>query len=695
MTSPSAAGAVASQRLRAQREVAVCGVVVAACAGTLLLVATPFAALASLVTHVMFAVPGVLLVRGVFGGKDGWLASAAFGPLLGIGLNSLVVLGLWGVGARGPWILVAGPALACSLAALAPRVRGRWAPLTLQTSDLVCLGLLLAFVPALIARPLSLVGAMVPEGEVYRAYFTADYVWRRAVVAELAKGDLLPANPFYLNDVLHYYWLPHLMIAVQYRWLREIVHLNELLLVHSVLIDVAFVTFLYGVGRWFVKRPAAVAAGVACSVLFSSFEGLYGLWDHWSAGASTALLRNFNIDAITRWLLQAMPIDGLQRLLWYQPHHALGYAIGVLALLTIARRVRRHDPLVFAIGGTLLAMSTLISSFGGLMLTTAAALHEGISVLRGRDWWRGLTHLSAASVPLAMGVVLITGLRYVDYVDTPGQIVRVGLNPIAVHNVIPGTFLSFGPMLLLAGPGLWIAWRRHRDELGAFFALLAVCIVFYFFVDIRDHQDVYVGWRAGHLTFIACGALIALMFDRVVALRAVQRRLVWGGVAIVVLAAAPTLVLDAYNTQDISNRGRGPGFRWTLVLTRDELEAFEWVRVNTRPDAIFQVDPVARDPDTWAYLPAFAERRMSAGLPISMVPLNKYVYESSRIRRIFDDAVGDAYDRARRTGVQFVLVGPPERTAHPGVEARFDAMPDLFPLAFRNAAISIYRVNGS
>ena len=42
------------------------------------------------------------------------------------------------------------------------------------------------------------------------------------------------------------------------------------------------------------------------------------------------------------------------------------------------------------------------------------------------------------------------------------------------------------------------------------------------------------------------------------------------------------------------------------------------------PKAIFQVDPVPRDPEHWAYLPAFAERRMAVGIPISMVPLAKY-----------------------------------------------------------------------
>ena len=48
--------------------------------------------------------------------------------------------------------------------------------------------------PLVVARPFALVGVEIPEGHVYRAYFTADYVWGRAVVAELAKGDFLPGQ---------------------------------------------------------------------------------------------------------------------------------------------------------------------------------------------------------------------------------------------------------------------------------------------------------------------------------------------------------------------------------------------------------------------------------------------------------------------------------------------------------------------
>jgi hypothetical protein len=46
----------------------------------------------------------------------------------------------------------------------------------------------LLIVPLVVGLPFAHVGEITPDGQAYRAYFTADYVWRRAVVIELAKG---------------------------------------------------------------------------------------------------------------------------------------------------------------------------------------------------------------------------------------------------------------------------------------------------------------------------------------------------------------------------------------------------------------------------------------------------------------------------------------------------------------------------
>ena len=46
-----------------------------------------------------------------------------------------------------------------------------------------------------------------------------------------------------------------------------------------------------------------------------------------------------------------------------------------------------------------------------------------------------------------------------------------------------------------------------------------------------------------------------------------------------------------------------------------------------------------------------------------------------------------------RAGIDYVLVGIPERDTHPGVEERFNSIPNQMPLAFKNGTISIYEIH--
>jgi hypothetical protein len=155
----------------------------------------------------------------------------------------------------------------------------------------------------------------------------------------------------------------------------------------------------------------------------------------------------------------------------------------------------------------------------------------------------------------------------------------------------------------------------------------------------------------------------------------------------------PTFAIDFYNTQDVTNRGPGAGFPWTLVLSHEEIAALDWIRGSTRPDAIVQVEPHVRDPATWAYVPAFAQRRMAAGLPISMVPLHKYEAASEHVREMYRElSAASVYDRAARLGIDYLIVGPPERQAYPEFEGVLATRPDLFRPVFRRGDMAVYYI---
>ena len=654
---------------------------------TLLAVATPPTLAFALATQLLFVAPGVLILRAIAPG-GGWLAPLACGPFVGQALGSFVLTLLWVAGGRGPWLIAVAPLLVALLAFPARRLAGRWRLPFTEPSDALALLVLLLLVPLVVGLPFAHVGEISADGQDYRAYFTADYVWRRAVVIELAKGDVLPINPYFKGDPLHYYWMPHVLSAVLYRFAHAWATLDELLLIRSVSIDAVLIAFLYGMGRTFGVRPWAAAGGVAFVVLASSFEGLYALYDFARHNSPLTAVKDLNIDAISRWYFQGIPIDGLQRLLFYQPHHAVGYAIGMIGLIAIARRIRPVDATAFAIGGVCLGLSVAISSFAGLMLTAAAAIYEGVAVLRILDWRRAFVHAGAAAVPLAVCTGLVLALRYVD---NSGSVVELAVNRMALRDFWWVTFLSFGPVMLLCAATAPVLWKQPRG-LGIFAALAVSCAFFYFFVNVRDHQDVYVGWRVGHFLFMAATVVIGVLFERLYTLPVEYRSFAWIGVAIVLMAGLPTTAIDVYNTQDITNFSQAPAGRWTLRLTPDDLQVFDWLKHNTEPSAIVQVDPAPRDPEHWGYLPAFGERRMAAGLPISMVPLAKYQQASAEVRTIYDEEPLFAYEHAVRAGINYVIVGPPERAGHDGVEQRFASIPELMALVFRNNTISIYEV---
>ena len=83
---------------------------------------------------------------------------------------------------------------------------------------------------------------------------------------------------------------------------------------------------------------------------------------------------------------------------------------------------------------------------------------------------------------------------------------------------------------------------------------MLVSVLFYFFVDVRDHQYVYVGWRAGHFLFVAMAVLTGYALQELWRAggspSASSRRV---AAAIVAMLALPTFAIDFYNTQDVTN----------------------------------------------------------------------------------------------------------------------------------------------
>jgi hypothetical protein len=639
-----------------------------------------------------FALPGVASVRRA--SRSGGLFAIVIGAVWGYAASCLVLLGLWVAGFRSEaLLLIAAPILAFAIVLpLARRV-----DLSLPTPDrrdLLVLLLLLLLVPLLVGRPYARVGELTPDGRTYRAYFTADFIWRMAVTAEVAKGDVPPRNQFFLGDDLRYYWLPDLLPAVEYRAVGRTLRLEQVLLTHGLVVDALFIAFLFAFARHWTSNATAAGLGVAAAVLFSSFEGAERILAFTREGVDYGYLRMLNIDAITRWVYGSLPVDGLQRVLFWQPQHAMGYALGFSALLIVCQPIppsTSRTAATMGLAGVLLATALFFSSFSAIMLGCIVGCVAAVRFAAARRWKEMAAGAIAAAVPIGAAALVALKLHYVDRGES---IVRLLVNPAAMKHPWLSIFLSFGPLLPAVVAGTWLGARSGRGvRLAPLWAAIGVSFLFYFFVDVRDHQYVYVGWRAGHILFIAFVPLTAVALQELWR-RGTRTRVITVCIGLLLAAAAaPTLAVDVYNAQDTANREQGPGFPWTLVLTPDELDALEWIRRSTPAGAIIQVEPYVRGRTTWAYLPAFAERRMAAGLPTSMVPLDKYEAASARVREIYVSRdARETYRAAVELRIEYLVVGPPERGAYPSFERMLDERPELFRRVFKNGSMTIYFV---
>ena len=675
------------------REIALLAALALLIVSEIVVIAPRWSAAAVVAVGAWVIVPGIALARRAFGDRDrSGIAAWLVGPALGLGFSVFGIFLLWAAGVQNWIAIIAGPGLTWLLVAAARHWGGPSLSLpTLSRADIVAVGLALLVVPLVTWVPYDHVRQPVAEGEAYRAYFTADFVWGMTVTTEIAKGDVPPANPFLRGAALHYYWLSHLLSGVIYRNVHNWgVTAEQVLLIDGLVFGLVAVAFFYALARMSGASPPFAALMVSAAFVANSYEGLERLWVYYRQGTSWDAVKAINIDAVTRWFYQGMPVDGLQRMLLYQPHHLTGYMLALSALWLVTHANDIAETAVALWTGMLLGLGFLFSTFTAIIVGVAVGVVFAGRLLARWNLAATLQAAILAAAPLVVAVALAFVLGYND--PAQGSLITLGLNRVAARQWPLMLVLSFGPLLLIAAPGL-LRWKWLRREGAAPAALIATALAFYFMVDVRDQGGVWVGWRSGHLLLIGFSAIAAAALTAAWQLRSWRVPLAVA-VAIVLFAAVPTVAIDVYNAQDITNRGRGPGFPWTLIITPPERAALDWLRTSTPPDAVVQYEPTVRGAGWWCYLTAFAERRMAAGLPGAMIPFKPYQEASETVRLgVFGaPSAVDSHRIALNMQVDYILIGPHEQSAYRSAIIRMDERPDLFATVFHNDVVTIYRV---
>jgi hypothetical protein len=368
----------------------------------------------------------------------------------------------------------------------------------------------------------------------------------------------------------------------------------------------------------------------------------------------------------------------------------MGYLLGLSAMLLLARARDAARWTSCVVVGAFLGLCMLFSTVASLMMGLMCGAYAAWKVVRARAWRTMLQAAAAAAAPMVVALAIVSLL---GYLDTGGQLLTFGINPKATHRILWISFLSFGPVLIgaLIGAAL-AASARSISSFAPLWFVLAVCVTFYFFVDLPDSPN-SIGWHAAKVGLVAFTPLVGFGFFEVWRRRGLIRLTTVPLLALLGIAGLPTVAIDVYNNQDVWNRAPGPGFRWTVLVTPAELEGLEWIKRGTFKTARVQVDPVARGRDTWAFIPAFAERRMATGLPLSMIPLAKYEAANQQISQVYQSPSAEqAYDGVTRHCIDYLVIGPPERAKYPQLEPLLDEDKARFVPAFRNGTLTVYYV---
>ena len=392
---------------------------------------------------------------------------------------------------------------------------------------------------------------------------------------------------------------------------------------------------------------------------------------------------DLNIDAMSSWRFSGLRIDSLVRSMWYNPQHSMSAALGLLAM-PIAGSAGVSAPIgAIVLAGAALALSTTFNPLIGGLFSLVYGAVVLADATRARQLKPVLHHAIAAGlVGVAVGWCIAN-----DMVEGAAAVVLYGFGGDAKNSPVATLMLSLGPLIVPALMGIWPPWRLPRRAWPAVAGTVLGLLVFYL---VRlSVEDSYIGFRAGQLMQLALPGLAALFFARLWSLDVARGRLgraVAATIAVaLILIGLPTTIIDTYNAQDISNREMGPGFRWTITLTPDEQEAYRWIRTETPRNAIVQMDPIAHGRETWSQLPTFAERRMAAARPISLMNIPDYLERSRTAHRIYAGRNADAAAQfARELGIDYIFIGPAEQRANPADSlAKFDARRRPVPAGVR------------
>ena len=501
---------------------------------------------------------------------------------------------------------------------------------------------------AVLAIPFVHVGTPVSGGLAYRAYFNTDFFRHIAVAANLANQGIPPENPYFSDHILRYYWFFHIIPAF---WLKIFPSFSAdyMMLQFNVLLAMGFCAALYAGIRYFTQRKRTRVMTLLLFLFGGSYEGFYLLFHFYGEKLPWMSFREWNVDAILRWLYRAPQVDTLFRGMLYGPQHLIGLSTFVLFLLawkkaaSFSRRIFLHG-LLFAITG----FTVIIA--GALILGSAVMLL--VELYRNpRAKWKEV--LCAA----ALGLIFLAAYFFLfQMFGTKAGEVQFEINHFVLANIAKYIPLNWGAILIAGVAGIIFRSKNIPSKTLLFY--LALCCVLIIFINIDVPGLSEITLKMGILSYVVLLIFAAGFFDDARFSTPVL------SIALTLMLAPSflTWAMDWYNNQDVSNS------KFTSIISTEDREIYDWIQSHVGKNACVQAMP-GGDGFLEEYvteLPALGRRPVYLGDKVHsrlyQISKEEVQFRDRILSKIFGEhsSAGRISALSQRAGIQYFFISSME-----------------------------------
>lgn len=556
-----------------------------------------------------------------------------------------------------------------------------------QTADWIWLLLWMWFTVVVVSTAFLKVGIESPSGFAYRAYFNADFFRNLAVMGSLNSHGIPPDNPYVSGYTLNYYWFFHLFLAF-WKTMFPYYRPDFMLIQFSLVAICMFVASLFVVMRYLTVSKKTLFLCFLLLIFGGSYKGVYVLNHLQELNMSWHAFTTLNIEGILRWNWRAPQIDMLYRAFLYAPQHLI--AMSIFFPLLIA-----WSSMSFWFSGRILLYVVLFSTLGfsafigGLLILSAGLVVLYQTLRQPGEKWKEL--LLAGIIGVVFLFLYLYGFRMFQ-TGSQSADVKLGLD-IPMIKYLPSYFvLNWGALLIFGLAGIFSCFRRF--PFGILLFQLLLCFFFIFFIELKLPGFSDVSLKVGYVSHVILLLFAAGFFDRIFSANP-SRHQVWLMIAffLVLMPSFVTWMMDAFNSQDISNR------KFTTFVSRGDAEVFQWMRKNIPPQSVVQGILVYGGflEGFVTEIPPFAERSVYLGdknfSRIFQIPKRSVDRRTRIIERLFgEESSARMNDYCRSLGIDFIFQESKNREATRRV--REVMVEPYFTIAKEAGGAALFKVNG-